>query len=168
MRLRREYLYRKAQEDRLRTIEEKKQKLKGALDGRTACSFISIFLRFLWQMISGVNCFTTNPVSLQKIIFFQLRYAKKLCSYRNYWSMMTEGRKASLISFCLKKNHQPILFNHQCIHLCWVGIFPVQVSAHTWMMSINGLELKTLKSWSPHPETPVPDSKCLPRSVSLQ
>uniref|UniRef100_A0A3B4BJ43 Brix domain-containing protein n=1 Tax=Periophthalmus magnuspinnatus TaxID=409849 RepID=A0A3B4BJ43_9GOBI len=31
-RLRKEYLYRKAQEDRLRTIEEKKQKLKGALD----------------------------------------------------------------------------------------------------------------------------------------
>ncbi|XP_054483187.1 U3 small nucleolar ribonucleoprotein protein IMP4-like, partial [Anoplopoma fimbria] len=30
VRLRREYLYRKAQEDRLRTIEEKKQKLKGA------------------------------------------------------------------------------------------------------------------------------------------
>ncbi|XP_061753121.1 U3 small nucleolar ribonucleoprotein protein IMP4 isoform X1 [Nerophis ophidion] len=32
VRLRREYLFRKAQEDRLRTIEEKKQKLKGALD----------------------------------------------------------------------------------------------------------------------------------------
>ncbi|XP_043936665.1 U3 small nucleolar ribonucleoprotein protein IMP4 [Protopterus annectens] len=31
-RLRREYLYRKAQEDKLRTIEEKKQKLKRALD----------------------------------------------------------------------------------------------------------------------------------------
>ncbi|XP_018602409.1 U3 small nucleolar ribonucleoprotein IMP4 [Scleropages formosus] len=31
-RLRREYLYRKAQEDRLHTIEEKKQKLKNALD----------------------------------------------------------------------------------------------------------------------------------------
>lgn len=33
VRLRREYLYRKAQEDRLRTIEEKKQNLKSALDG---------------------------------------------------------------------------------------------------------------------------------------
>ncbi|XP_068166672.1 U3 small nucleolar ribonucleoprotein protein IMP4 isoform X1 [Antennarius striatus] len=32
VRLRREYLYRKAQEDRQRTIEDKKQKLKGALD----------------------------------------------------------------------------------------------------------------------------------------
>ncbi|XP_062240782.1 U3 small nucleolar ribonucleoprotein protein IMP4 isoform X2 [Platichthys flesus] len=32
VRQRREYLYRKAQEDRLRTIEEKKQKLKGALE----------------------------------------------------------------------------------------------------------------------------------------
>uniref|UniRef100_A0A3B5MJY1 Brix domain-containing protein n=1 Tax=Xiphophorus couchianus TaxID=32473 RepID=A0A3B5MJY1_9TELE len=32
VRLRREYLYRKAQEDRLRTIEEKKLKLKDALD----------------------------------------------------------------------------------------------------------------------------------------
>ncbi|TRY54454.1 hypothetical protein DNTS_023719 [Danionella cerebrum] len=32
VRLRKEYLYRKAQEDRLRTIEEKKQKLKSALD----------------------------------------------------------------------------------------------------------------------------------------
>ncbi|RVE68662.1 hypothetical protein OJAV_G00093950 [Oryzias javanicus] len=32
VRLRREYLYRKAQEDRLRTIEEKKQNLKSALD----------------------------------------------------------------------------------------------------------------------------------------
>lgn len=42
MRLRREYLYRKAQEDRLRTIEEKKQKLKGALDGKIACALDSI------------------------------------------------------------------------------------------------------------------------------
>lgn len=40
VRLRREYLYRKAQEDRLRTIEEKKQKLEGALDGRRRCSFL--------------------------------------------------------------------------------------------------------------------------------
>ncbi|CAB1320035.1 unnamed protein product [Coregonus sp. 'balchen'] len=32
-RLRREYLYRKTQEDRVRMIEEKKQKLKSALDG---------------------------------------------------------------------------------------------------------------------------------------
>ncbi|XP_053466668.1 U3 small nucleolar ribonucleoprotein protein IMP4 [Ictalurus furcatus] len=32
VRLRKEYLYRKAQEDRLRSIEEKKQKLKSALD----------------------------------------------------------------------------------------------------------------------------------------
>ncbi|TNN85711.1 U3 small nucleolar ribonucleoprotein IMP4 [Liparis tanakae] len=32
VRLRREYLYRKAQENRLRTIEEKKEKLKGALE----------------------------------------------------------------------------------------------------------------------------------------
>ncbi|XP_029494119.1 U3 small nucleolar ribonucleoprotein protein IMP4-like [Oncorhynchus nerka] len=32
-RLRRGYLYRKSQEDRVRTIEEKKQKLKSALDG---------------------------------------------------------------------------------------------------------------------------------------
>lgn len=36
VRLRREYLYRKAQEDRLRTIEEKKLKLKDALDSKTA------------------------------------------------------------------------------------------------------------------------------------
>lgn len=34
VRLRREYLYRKAQENRLRTIEEKKQKVKKALEGR--------------------------------------------------------------------------------------------------------------------------------------
>lgn len=43
VRLRREYLYRKAQEDRLRTIEEKKQKLEGALDGRRLR--FSIFLK---------------------------------------------------------------------------------------------------------------------------
>lgn len=35
VRLRKEYLYRKAQEDRLRSIEEKKQKLKSALDGES-------------------------------------------------------------------------------------------------------------------------------------
>lgn len=35
VRLRKEYLYRKAQEDRQRSIEEKKQKLKSALDGET-------------------------------------------------------------------------------------------------------------------------------------
>lgn len=34
VRQRREYLYRKAQEDRLRTIEDKKQNVKKALDGR--------------------------------------------------------------------------------------------------------------------------------------
>lgn len=41
------------------------------------------------------------------------------------------------------------------------------MSAHTWTMSISGLELKTQKSWSPHPEILVPDSKCLLRLVSL-
>lgn len=56
--------------------------------------------------------------------------------------------------FCIP----PFLFNNQFM------IVSVQVSALTWTMSTNGPEWKILKSWSLHPEIPVPDSKCLPRS----
>lgn len=43
VRLRREYLYRKAQENRLRTIEEKKQKVKKALEGRVPLLSFPVF-----------------------------------------------------------------------------------------------------------------------------
>lgn len=49
-----------------------------------------------------------------------------------------------------------------------VFVILTQASARTWTMSTSGLELRTQKSWSLHPETQVPDSKCLPRLVSLQ
>lgn len=149
MRLRREYLYRKAQEDRLRTIEDKKQKLKGALDGRIAWLLCSIFflLHFIWHGVNSVNYSTTNYFSLQKIIFFQLRYAKKLCSYRIYLSMTMEGQKASVVFFsCHNQQHlvwqhncisvNPFLFNHQCIHLCWfLGscLFRYQLTHRWWV-----------------------------------
>ena len=45
MRLRREYLYRKAQEDRARTIEDKKHKLKSALDGMVFAMSLRIYLQ---------------------------------------------------------------------------------------------------------------------------
>lgn len=39
----------------------------------------------------------------------------------------------------------------------FVFVVHSQVSVHTWTMSISGLELRTQKSWSLHPETRVPD-----------
>lgn len=44
VRLRREYLYRKAQESRLRTIEEKKNKVKKALEGRVLHFRFPVFI----------------------------------------------------------------------------------------------------------------------------
>lgn len=52
---------------------------------------------FVKQVVSAY--LTINPVSLQKIISFLLRYAKMLCSSRNYWNMMIQGLKASLFLF---------------------------------------------------------------------
>lgn len=43
VRLRREYLYRKAQENRLRTIEDKKQKVKKALEGSVPLLSFPVF-----------------------------------------------------------------------------------------------------------------------------
>lgn len=54
VRLRREYLYRKAQENRLRTIEEKKEKLKGALEGGGAAASFPTLL--LFDLTGGRQC----------------------------------------------------------------------------------------------------------------
>lgn len=146
VRLRREYLYRKAQEDRLRTIEEKKQKLKGALDGRMAWSWDSIFQTSFCKPSGQLCkwsyqefwCDTSCFLYLQKIVFFQLRYAKKLCSYRNYWSMMMEGQKASVIVSCYYQQHHcisvhPFLFNHQFFHSWWFLLYRCQLTHGWWV-----------------------------------
>lgn len=52
VRLRREYLYRKAQENRLRTIEEKKQKVKKALEGRVPLLSFPMFA--FWRRLCSV------------------------------------------------------------------------------------------------------------------
>lgn len=100
MRLRREYLYRKAQEDRLRSIEEKKQKLEGALDGRRMQSFC-IFFYIVIPRIKCSNDLTIHSVSLQKTVSFPQKCAKMRLSYRNCWSMTIPALKASDFSLLL-------------------------------------------------------------------
>lgn len=128
-------------------------------------------------MVRSVNDPATNPPVTRAVFFFFLsaenrllptevrKEALQLQKLLEYDDEGAEGQccyflllsaASVFIPFCLIIN--VLIFTL----ISWV--LSVQVSAHTWMMSINGLESKIPKSWSPHPETPAPDSKCFPRS----
>lgn len=120
----------------------------------------------------------------QTIVSSLQRFAEKQYSYRNCWSMTMRERKVCSIEIKWHSPYNSVFSAHQVLHLhihCkyyvahdneqtsdWLGAsLCVQVSALTWMMSINGLEWRIQRSWSQRQETPALDSRCLSRYVHL-
>lgn len=123
--MRREYLYRKAQQDRLRAVEEKKLKLKTALDG----GVLLLHLRF-WYQQNFTVC-----VPPQETAWFRRSSEEKLCSCSSCWSSTTEELKVGQ-----NQNQQKTVSQNQNqLSLSDQG------SVLTWTMSTGGPEWRILR-----------------------
>lgn len=89
-RLRREYIYRKSIEDRDRTILEKKQKLKNALDGMMSIALLDVEKLFwlFWELI-----YLFIYLGLYKSFYWQYKCTFTLIFCRHFRLIIVNSRR---------------------------------------------------------------------------